>query len=660
MSIADQTAKMLEQRLLMGWIFIALLSFFSLLLAVFQVFNPLVISVLTLLGTTVVSCTTLSLCSQKGKGIPNVTWGLIAAAVYISAPPGEPILGGWDPGVYLQTAVQVSEEGGLLFDHPDVRTLPNSLDHLLFRDVHGIPEPFGGMRLDAQGKITPQFYHLYPALMAFIYGLTGSLRTILWLNPLLAGACTGLLIKLAREWTGSKGWGWIAGIFYLLIPTQIWQFSFSTAEMLTQFFLLSAWVLLHAWSRSPEQNTGYACLAGFSFGLAALTRYDVLMVWMILLPLLGGSLGIATYRKGVCWLFLGALPCIVLWVFHQQVAPYYRPLGTMVAPLIGISLLLTVLFSLCSFFLPWKRWWLHLRIGLLWTATVGWWVIILGLWWVRPQLVSTGEVANTLTSWGVGSFAETLTGPAKVSLWYFQSNLGVMGLFLVVLFVPCLWWNACHPARLIFAVSGAAIWLVLAWNPLNDLFMMWVSRRFVPVVIPWLVVGTTCGLAWLKTSLARLGRPKVEALPVALLLVAILPVLPTSWFQLCHQEWPGAIEWFEGVAETLPDEAVVVTDQPGFGSPLRFIWGKRAFELRRQKNVLLREFLDLHSTTPFSEDLFFLTTSPVLGTEPGWKPIAELPMRSSIQANHQYKIPTSTKSRGGDFVLYRWVGLSEG
>ncbi|MEX2607382.1 MAG: hypothetical protein WD708_08555, partial [Kiritimatiellia bacterium] len=153
-------------------------------------------------------------------------------------PPGETIPGGWDPSVYVQTAAQISQQGGLLFDHPDVAAQPPHLQEILFRDVHGIPEPFGGMRL-FEGKVTPQFYHLYPSLMALVISLTGSVRAALWVNPLLNGVSILLMYRFASCWTGHRRWGALAALLMLLLPLQIWQAKFSTAEMLAQVLILS-------------------------------------------------------------------------------------------------------------------------------------------------------------------------------------------------------------------------------------------------------------------------------------------------------------------------------------------------------------------------------------------------------------------------------------
>jgi hypothetical protein len=289
-------------------------------------------------------------------------------------------------------------------------------------------------------------------------------------------------------------------------------------------------------------------------------------------------------------------------------------------------------------------------------ATGGWWLIMGLLWRVRPWISSRGEFASDLAQQGYADFAVRLTSPAKVSLLTWESNLHAVGLTLVLLLVPTLWWTARNPARFAFTLSGASVWLVLSWDPFNDPFMMWVTRRFVPVVIPWVVVGTIYGLACLHDRLASSSIPKTRWIPVGIL--ALLLILPAEkvWFQARIRDWPGATAWFAHTAELIPEDAVLLTDQPGFGSPFRFIWGKSAFELRRQRPELLRRFLDLHAHQSFAENLWILTTSDMLRMEPGWEAVHEVPMKSSIQSTHKYKFPRSQKARGGDFVLYRWVG----
>ena len=631
-------------------------TFTALLSAVLGLFSPVLILICTLGGVGVGAW----ISRKKPKASPKGFWkfqaGFGLIAFLLASPPSEMIPGGWDPGVYLQTAAQIREHRSLVFDHPDLRELPRPFRTILFRDVHGIPEPFGGMRLDPEGRVTPQFYHAYPAFLAFISSLVpGLIWPMLLVNPVLGGLNTVLIMNLGRRWTGSTFWGCVAGAFYLLIPTQVWQFSFSTAEMLTQTFFLGGWIWLHEWNEDPQNARGAPVLAGAYFGMAVLTRYDSIMVWMILLPVLGVSLGYRKYRVGVGGILLGALPCLVLWCLHQRVAPYYSPLGPMVNKLVMMSLILTGAGAAGAFLLPLTSLWGKTRIGLLGLATAGWWMVMGLLWWVRPWISSRGEFAAELVEKGYTEFAASLTSPSKVSLLYWESNLHAVGLGIVLFLTPALWWTARNPARFALALSGAGVWLVLSWNPFNDLFMMWVTRRFVPVVVPWVVLGAVTGLVVLEGRLQKVRWKPARWLPMAFALVLLALPFRNAWFQSRIRDWSGTTAWFAETAQLIPDDAVLLTDQPGFGSPFRFIWGKSAFELRRQTPENLGRFLKRHQRRPLADEVYVLSTSELLKTAPGWEKVKDVPLATTMQSTHQYKFPRSTQTRGGEFVLYRSV-----
>ena len=105
--------------------------------------------------------------------------GIACATLLLTLPPDEHLLGGFDPGVYVQTAAAVARSGSLLIDQPDLAALGAEERALLFRRVGNVYMPFQGMFLLADGRIAPQFYHLYPCLMAVAWSV-GGVRARCW------------------------------------------------------------------------------------------------------------------------------------------------------------------------------------------------------------------------------------------------------------------------------------------------------------------------------------------------------------------------------------------------------------------------------------------------------------------------------------------------
>jgi len=508
------------------------------------------------------------------------------------------------------------------------------------------------------GKITPQFYHAYPSLMAFFNALAGGIHGALAVNPLLNTLSICLLYRLAALWTGHRGWGALAAIWLLLFPGQIWQAKFSTAELLTQVFLLGGLGCFLRWESSPGNRTIDAVLAAASLAMAQLTRYDTVMLLLGISPILAFYTEDPRFRKGLWSFFLTFIPFSLFWAFHQtRVAPFYSPLGSKVFIAFGCGIALTLISLLFGRFSLTKTVVRSVRVPLLTLLTTGWYLWMGFNWFIRPTLPNRTHITTQLIPLAraleLESVMDSLLGPSRVSMLYLESLFHPLGLGWILLFAPVLWWTARGPVRAAWAVSGAAIMLVLTWEPLNDLFMMWVSRRFIPVVIPWMILGGTLGAATCARKLRTTPRTRrLVPVPAIIVFLLISLRLPLSSFMALNREWPGAIHWFEQVAEVLPGQAVLYTDQPGFGAPLRFIWDIHAFELRRQDAGMRDDLLDHVRKCPPEAPTYFLTTAD-LTDRPEWEIASRHPFRSSILAHHRTRAVRATKSRGGDFILYR-------
>jgi hypothetical protein len=94
--------------------------------------------------------------------------GLAGGTLAFTLPPSEMILGGWDPGVYLHTAASVANDGALRIVDEDLAGLDEREREVVSRNLFGVSEPFGGMRVLPDGRTSPEFHHLYPSLLAVV------------------------------------------------------------------------------------------------------------------------------------------------------------------------------------------------------------------------------------------------------------------------------------------------------------------------------------------------------------------------------------------------------------------------------------------------------------------------------------------------------------
>jgi hypothetical protein len=150
---------------------------------------------------------------------------LIAVGIWSYFPPSEYIIGGRDPGVYMNQGIRIAQQGSLVIHDPLVSAIPATYRDLFFppRDegVFTSDRFLGFFVLDFdKGEVGGQFPQLFPASVAIGYGLdglTGARRTpgfwallgllavyvagARFVGPLAAAAGTGLLaIHVLQVW----------------------------------------------------------------------------------------------------------------------------------------------------------------------------------------------------------------------------------------------------------------------------------------------------------------------------------------------------------------------------------------------------------------------------------------------------------------------------
>jgi hypothetical protein len=602
---------------------------------------------------------------------PPIRWSvlipliaLVVWAVWSAFPPGELILGGWDPGVYLHTAAQMVRHGSLQFPAPDLAALNPEGRELYARQLYAICEPFGGMRLLGDGRISPQFYHLYPALLAVTYGL-GGIRAALAVNPVLHLAAVLGLFLLAGRLLGSARAGLIAALTLALNPIQIWQAKFCTAELIAQvLFIWGFYSLARAADPAESRRRTFAILAGFLLGAALLARYDAL-VPLTVIGLFWCWTWRAVDRPGVVigLPFIGvALLATQAWWHQHAVAPFYAPLSAQVLPLLevcGALALAGILFN----FLPalirnpilrlWTRWEKTIRWGV--AGAVAVWIGF--VWLIRPALHAGGSFAvrvDHLCRWmGWPAGLEILTGDDPWTLAYLQDAWGIAALALAFAGLIYFLYRERRVWALTWGLGTLGGLLVLSLNVHNDAFMMWVTRRFVPVVLPLLAVGLAAGgIAlgrWFDRFRSGVGPTVATILCIGLLLIPA----PSIWAMARYHDWPGLTDWFDRVAPRLPAAATVVCDQPGFAAPLRFLYGLHTLELRyRGPDARTRLLADLARRAEqgpvylLTENTDGLETAPVEAQ-------AVFTLRSEIFNTYRRGVPLTMKPRGAELVLYR-------
>ena len=434
--------------------------------------------------------------------------------------------------------------------------------------------------------------------------------------------------------------------------------------MLTQFLLLSGVVFAGRSLREEESGRRMdAVMGGAAFGLALLARYDTVL---FAVPFGLSLLALAMLRPGRRGRVAVIGSVFSLFVLHallhqRYLAPFYHPVSGLVRWCVTAAAMVAVATVLVLATPPGRRMaaWLGARQGMIrFMAGTAVAAGMIFLWYVRPRLGFEGNVRAVFRaifplpleslSWVI------LSGRNSSNFFYVKAIMGWPGIILATTGLVILIRRVTDPVRAIWLASSLAV--LAAWMTVlfHEPFMMFISRRLIPVVIPLLAVGLAAGCAWVTGLFRRLPRavPWIAAGAV----VAVLAGQTRAGLAMAaHREWPGLIGWFDRLATHLPNDAVVYTDQEGFSAPLRFIHGRRAMEFRkgvefdRQRAVMERAA----RRTP----VYYLTTNALpIGADVAFTQVASLRLNSSTLATSSYDVPLVVRPRGGTFFLYKARG----
>ncbi|MDX6696891.1 MAG: hypothetical protein QOE65_288 [Solirubrobacteraceae bacterium] len=221
-----------------------------------------------------------------------------------------------DPGVYVAHAREIARDASISFTDPALA-------------APGLPVQeaspgarFAGIwvRDRASGRIVPQFYHLWPALLATSYdaGGLGALRaTTPVLGMLAVLAVVALLLRL-----GGVGAGAVGGLLLSTNMLQVWGAKFPGTEALAE--VLFTGTVLAAALAARERWPPFALVAGLLAGTGFLARPDGWLVVALGAAALAALHAVRGADRLVAWGAAGlslSLP-FALWQAYSAAEPY--------------------------------------------------------------------------------------------------------------------------------------------------------------------------------------------------------------------------------------------------------------------------------------------------------------------------------------------------
>ena len=443
-----------------------------------------------------------------------------------------------DPGGYVAHAVEIARNGSYSFTDPALAhpTLPVGFSSPGAR----LPGVFVA---DAEsGLIVPQFLHLWPALLATSYDVAG-FGGITATTPLLGAVAVMALVGLLRR-VGGVAAGAIGGVLLATNMVQVWQAKYPTSEVLAQALFVGT--LLAVVVAIRERWGPAAFVAGLLTSVGFLARADGWLLVMLAAATLAALWVSRRADASVAWGAAGLLALLpyALWQAYGPTAYYTRSNGV---PSLFVTLLLLLLVAFgavgarhvlarpaASLLSALARPGVQRRAGLAVCAVAA---LLMVVGFLRPVLFEhatyeyRGRLQPTYDEYSLIRLAWFLTLPGFA--------LAGAGLAVVALRR----WSA---AAWAVVLPTLLLLPVFAWRSRNSSRLMWWARRYVPHVLPGLVVLLALALAFALVWERRGRRPL--RIPAVLATLALTGVFLTQSLPLRgHDEFAGSF----GVAERL-------------------------------------------------------------------------------------------------------------
>lgn len=573
---------------------------------------------------------------------------LLALAGWRFFPVSEYVIGGKDPGVYINEGIQIAQRGTLTIHDTAIEQVPAFARDLFFPSEHKAEYYSAGfmgffIQDPATGRVVGQFPHLFPASIAVTYGangLTGARRAVAWWGLLGVLAVYFLAARLF-----GRGVAFASAALLTLHVIQVWFARYPNSDIVMQAGLFAG--LLAVARAHEDDDAWFGPMAAWILGLQLFNRVEALLVvlvcigavllqwvltpgarlrWRFLLPM-----GLAT---GVGLFYLTGLMKAYFWraaVFLENLPPL-AVAGAAAAGVLGLGAARLVRHDRGETL---KRWLPPLAAA----ALIG---LALYAFFLR-------EPGGKLTSYDAYALRDFVTIYLGVAMF-------VLALAGLAVDMRREFWR--HPA---FFLTFAAISVFILYKLKIVPEHLWLSRRFLAIILPGaLILG--CAAAFARESAARPPLRLLHRVAGAALLVfvaqqyaaAAAPVLP-------HVEYRNIIPYVEKLAAGFGPRDLIIMESRDTGSdihvlgpPLAYTYAKPVLVLNSAgpDRIIFREFL-IDALTRY-ERVFFVGTG---GTTLLSRQIVATPVSSDRVQIDEFEVttdrlPSSIRHKEFDYGVY--------
>jgi hypothetical protein len=593
-------------------------------------------------------------------GLPAlVPVALVVLAGYTSFPPAEYVLGGKDPGVYVNEGIQIGQRGSLTIHDEVAARVPEASRELFFpyhgRSAYYSTRFMGFFLVDpGSGRVTGQFPQLYPMWIAIgygLYGLTGGLLVLGCAAMLGALGYYFLIARLAGRTAAGAGAAMLA-----ISVIQVWFARYPNAEMFAQP-LVAAGPLAFARSH-VDDDAFFAPVAGLVLGLLLFARIDALLiVGAVLAAVL--LLRVEGRRLDAAFLMpLGVTGLLAFAYLVTMLAPYAalplavvtHPAWTHVAIFGGAALAVLAIFLLAGVPAAAALVRRHLprvlALGIVIAAAYAFWLRVPG-----GRLAAHDAQSFRMFAWYVH--------PAGLAA-------GVMGFALLC------WQRFWRDPAFLLAAAVYSLFVFYKVQIVPEHF--WMARRFVMIVNPAVLLcaaalilagigGGAGGPVIRNRTAAAAGRIARIAIRVAVVVLLSLSLARGTSLILHHVEYEGFIPRLEKLASRFGDRDLVLVESRNASDlhvlalPLAYIYARNVLVLNTPKPDKARLAAFLEDARTKYKDVYFVGGG---GTDLLSKRIAVESVASERFQIPEYEslrnaYPTRVRHKEFDYGIYRFV-----
>jgi hypothetical protein len=576
--------------------------------------------------------------------------------MYFAVPSSEYVLGGRDPGVYMNEGIQIAQRRSLLTVDPVAASVPAATRELFFPpygEAGYYSVRFMGFHLrnPDMGTVSGQFPQGYPVWIAIAYGLdgvTGSRRAIAW------WAILGVLgvYFAARRLIGPIPAAAAAGLLSVHV-IQTWYARYPNSEIMTQALMFPA-LLAHAYAHEDEDRF-FGPIAASLIGLALFTRLPVaiaigpVVVASLLAHITGRRIRMGFLVTLAAWLAAAGL------YYTTQLRPYFsRPISyAQSLEVIHLVPLAAGAAAVCA--LLWaihkppvaaatRKW---LPVGLIAVVIVGG---IYALYFREPG----GRLAP--------HDAHALRVFTDLYVTRLVFGLAVLGYALVV------WRSFWRAPALILTVTTLSVFFFYKMRIWPEHF--WLARRFLTEILPATFIFAAAALfapLWLVGRdgwIPKLVRPAFAVIGAIAALFFGERYLAASETIRTHIEYAGVIPRIEQLASKFGDndlvlvEARAASDLHTLALPLSYIWARNVLVLYspRPEKAAFVEFLQWANDR--YDNVFFIGGGGTDLLSPGMKVEEVKTERFAVpeyEATPYPVYPRRSRMKPFDLTVYRFV-----